>query len=230
MQVMEGFGFQVEVVRTNRKRSASIQLDGELVKVRVPKSLSDNSVRDLISKKMPWIQTKLKEYAELPRPRPKEYVGGEAFPYLGKNYRLKVISGQGSSVKLKNGYLVVTVEGQKPQPEIVKSLLEGWYRSQATIRLQDKAQRWSKIVGVSPLSVSVRGYRSQWGSCSIKGAITYNWRIVIAPHHIVDYVVVHELCHLLEHNHSQKYWRHVERHVPDWRVCREWLKSNPIVF
>jgi predicted metal-dependent hydrolase len=82
--------------------------------------------------------------------------------------------------------------------------------------------------GVNPASVTVKNYKSRWGSCSTKGDISYNWRIILAPHSIVDYVVVHELCHMLEHNHSSKYWKHVERHVPNWRECREWLKHNEL--
>lgn len=73
-------------------------------------------------------------------------------------------------------------------------------------------------------SSEFKDYKSRWGSCSTTGDISYNWKIVMAPHRIVDYVVVHELCHLLEHNHSAIYWRHVERIIPDFKKCGEWLK------
>lgn len=228
---MEGFAFQVEVVRTDRKKSASIQLEGSLVKVRVPRSLSDNRVRDLITKRTAWIETKLKEQSKRPVPKPKEYVSGEAFSCLGRNYRLKVIKESSPSIEMKGGYLVATILETDTNPQkTVRSLLEGWYRSYAELRLREKTQRLSKIVGVSPASVKVRHYKSRWGSCSSQGDIAYNWQIIIAPHHIVDYVVVHELCHLLEHNHSPRYWKHVARYIPDWKDRRDWLKSNPIVF
>jgi predicted metal-dependent hydrolase len=74
--------------------------------------------------------------------------------------------------------------------------------------------------------VGVKEYKARWGSCSSSGDVTYNWRIIMAPHHIVDYIVVHELCHLLEHNHGPKYWKHVKSVVPDYKECREWLKVN----
>ena len=227
---MEGFAFQVEVIRTDRKKSASIQLAGNLVKVRVPKSLSDKRVRELIAKRTPWIQAKLKEQSARPVPKSKEYVSGESLSYLGKNYRLKVVSGAGSSIKLGNGDLIVTIPEGKQQQNTVRHLLENWYRTRAEILLREKTERLSKIIKVSPGSVSVGNYKSRWGACSSKGDITYNWKLILVPNHIVDYVVVHELCHLLEHNHSPGYWRHVERYVPDWRECREWLKSNPVVF
>jgi predicted metal-dependent hydrolase len=223
---MEGFGFQVEVLRTGRKKSASIQLDGNLVKVSVPQTLSDKRVRDLITQRTPWIKTKLSELSERPTPKPKEYVSGEAFPYLGKNYRLKVVQGAGCSARLKGGHFIATIP-QKGEPQsLVKDLLSEWYSSHAEMRLRDKTERLANIVGVTPSSIGIKTYKSRWGSCSVKGAITYNWKIILAPHRIVDYVVVHELCHLLEHNHSVRYWKHVERFVPDWRDCRDWLRAN----
>ena len=230
-QLMEGFGFQIEVTRTDRKKSASIHIDGNLVKVIAPKSLSDNRVRELITKRTPWIKTKLNEQSQRPIPKPKEYVSGETVPYLGRNYRLKVVSGDTVSIKMKNGYLVATIpEGETNRQKDIKSLLEDWYQAHAEMRLKEKTERLSKIVGVTPKSVSVKSYKSRWGSCSSNGELTYNWRIILAPHRIVDYVVVHELCHLLEHNHSPRYWKHVEHHVPDWRECRDWLKHHNLVM
>ena len=184
----------------------------------------------MISKKTAWIRTKLKEQSERPCVQPKQYVSGETFAYLGKHYRLKVVSGKNSSVKLKKGYLVVTAPNEENRHDTIRSLLENWYQAHAEVRLKDKSERLAKVVGVSPSSVAVKTYKSRWGSCSIKGDLTYNWKIILMPHRIIDYVVIHELCHLLEHNHSPQYWKHVERHIPDWKDCRRWLKSNPVTF
>ena len=224
---MDGFEFPVEVIRTDRKRSASIYLEGDGVKVRVPKGLPDGRVRDLIARKSPWIKRKLKDAELKAPPKPKEFVSGETFSYLGRNYRLKVLSGDTSSLKLIGGYLEASISGSsKTQEDEVRSLLVDWYRIHARERLEEKTRRYAKILQVKPNRVSVKDYKSRWGSCSTTGNISYNWRIVMAPHRIVDYVVVHELCHLLEHNHSAAYWCHVERVVPDFRECREWLKRN----
>lgn len=224
---MDEFEFPVEIVRTSRKRSASIELHGVGVRVRVPRSLSDSQIKDLISKKSSWIKKKIRE-AEVSAPvRPREYVSGEAFPYLGQNYRLKVISGDALSVKLKGGYLeaVVPTSG-KNRERVVQALLAVWYQTHALIRLEEKTNRYAKIIEVSPKSVNVENYKSRWGSCSVNGDITYNWRIILAPHRIVDYVVVHELCHLLEHNHSSRYWQHVNQYLPDYKARRAWLKAE----
>ena len=226
---MDGFPFQVEVVRTDRKRSASISLSDDLVKVTVPSTLSDNRIRDLVSKRTPWIKKKLQEQSDRPIPAAREYVSGETVTYLGKNYRLKVLRGNERSIKLRRGYVEATVTKTDIDPKnTIRSLLEHWYRSLAEKRLGEKTDRLAGVIGVNPASVTVKNYKSRWGSCSTKGDISYNWRIILAPHSIVDYVVVHELCHILEHNHSNKYWKHVERHVPNWRECREWLKHNEL--
>lgn len=225
--MIDGFEFPVEVIRTDRRKSASIYLDGEGIKVRVPKGLSDSRVCDLIEKRSPWIKRKLREAELAVPPRPKEFVSGESFSYLGRNYRLKVLRGDTPSLKLKGGYLEATISGSpKTREEEARSLLLDWYQGHAQKRLEEKTHRYAKILQVEPSCVSVKNYKSQWGSCSTTGNISYNWRIVMAPHRIVDYVVVHELCHLLEHNHSAIYWRHVGRVIPDFQECREWLKRN----
>jgi predicted metal-dependent hydrolase len=227
---MEGFGFQVEVLRTGRKKSASIQLDGELVKVSVPQTLSDKRVRELITQRTPWIKTKLRELSERPEFKPKEYVSGETFPYLGKNYRLKVVQGDDCLVRLKNGRFIATISNSDDPQSLVKELMSEWYQNQAEMRLREKTERLAKVVDVAPRSLAIKTYKSRWGSCSARGDITYNWKIILAPHRIVDYVVVHELCHLLEHNHSARYWKHVERYVPNWRDCKDWLHKNAVSF
>ena len=228
---MEAFGFKIEVKRTGRKKSASISISGNLVKITVPKSLSDDSVRDLIHLRASWIKRKFKEQSLRPISKAKEHVSGEIYLYLGSEYHLKVLNGEEESIKMVGGYLVATIpDFETNRSERVKFLLEGWYQRQADRLLKDKTDRLAKIVGVCPRSVSIKSYKSRWGSCSSNGELTYNWRIILAPHRIVDYVVLHELCHLLEHNHSARYWAHVERHAPGWRACRDWLRHNQQVL
>ena len=224
---MEGFGFQVEVKRTDRKKSASIALVGTLVKISVPKDLPDSLIRDLIIKRSSWIKKKLREQSLRPTFKPKKYVNGETVHYLGGDYCLQVVAGDQASIQIVDRYLVVTVlHCEKDEAPRVRLLLEGWYQGQAFLKLKERTESFTKIIGVTPKSVKVKNYKSRWGSCSISGEITYNWRIVLAPHRVIDYVVVHELCHLLEHNHSARYWRHVEQYAPDWKICRKWLKHH----
>ena len=142
-------------------------MEGDLVKVRVPKRLSDKAVRELISKRTPWIKTKIKELSDRPNIKPKEYVSGETFPYLGRNYRLKVLHGSENSVRLKGGYFIATISNNDNQQSTVRSLLEDWYQTHADKRLREKTQRLASIVGVTPTSISTKSYKSRWGSCSV---------------------------------------------------------------
>lgn len=223
------YDFPVNIIRTERSKSASIEIEDDTVKVTVPQNLSEKRIEDLIRNRTVWIKQKLKIQTETIRPKSKEYVNGESFTYLGRNYRLKCVSGVSGGVKLKNGYLTVPVdEGISGSvfEGSVRNSLEQWYRTHALDKLKEKTKRYTSIISVSPKSVDVKEYKSRWGSCSSSGDVSYNWRIIIAPHHIVDYIVVHELCHLLEHNHGPKYWKHVEHVIPNYKDCREWLKVN----
>ena len=215
----------IEVVRTNREKTASIKIVDGSVRVIVPQKLSDARVDELIQKRTPWIRQKLRQHSETVIPKPKEYVRGENFTYLGRNYRLKLVSGGLCEVRLKGGYLELGVSKGTKEKDIRNALVD-WYEKHALERLTEKTARYSKIMGVSPNSITVRDYKARWGSCSSKGEISYNWRIIIAPHHIVDYVVVHELCHLKHPNHSPAYWKSVKREVSDYEVCRQWLKER----
>ncbi|MDA9238769.1 M48 family metallopeptidase [Planktomarina sp.] len=219
------FDFPIEIIRTQRAKTASIEIEDDTVKVIVPQNLSEQRIEELVKNRTVWIRQKLKIQTETSRPNPKEYVNGESFAYLGRNYRLKCLLGGNEEVKLKNGYLTVPIKDMASEGA-VRAALEQWYKTRALDKLKEKTKRYASIMGVSPQSVGIKEYKSRWGSCSSSGDVSYNWRIIISPHHIVDYIVVHELCHLLEHNHGPKYWKHVERVIPNFKDCREWLKVN----
>ena len=129
---MNGFEFPLEVVRSDRrKRSVSFEVRDERVTVRVPKRLSEKHLREFIVKRTPWIIAKLKEARERPPIKPKEYVNGEAFPYLGHDYRLKIDTGDEKSVELRDGYLRISLLRTDPKPrETAQRLLESWYKDQ----------------------------------------------------------------------------------------------------
>ena len=215
----------VAVTRTKRIKTVSIKIVDGSVYATVPDKMSSFRISELIKKRKLWIKRKLIEESKIVISKPKEYVSGESFTYLGKNYRLKVISNSQSDVKLIGGYIEVGVPKKLKKNTIRESLLE-WYQTHAIERLTEKTKRYAKIIGVSPKIISVRDYKSQWGSCSRDSKISYNWRLIIAPHNVVDYVVVHELCHLLEFNHTKNYWRHVSNNFREYKKYRDWLRLN----
>ena len=220
-------GLSVQVIRTKRKKTLSIRVLNGLVQAVVPEHLTDIRVTELIQKSMPWIRTKLQKESQVSDFLPKKYISGEVFPYLGRNYHLKIIFGDSNKVRLLHGNMEVSVSKDSKESD-VRNALSDWYESHALKKLIEKTKQYAGIIGVSPNSISVKNYKSRWGSCSSKGDISYNWRIILAPPHIVNYVVVHELCHLRHMNHSPAYWKSVKQVFPDYLVCRKWLKEKGI--
>jgi predicted metal-dependent hydrolase len=218
-----------DIIRTNRKKSVSIEVNDGIVKVRVPKNLSEKKIQIIINDRLPWIEKKIDEQAQQMIDMPKRYVNGELFSYLGNEYQLQVIADSYEHIVLNEKYLQVMLPMISHTDDISKhvhSLLTKWYEQQALSILTKKTEKFGDMINKRPASIKIRDYKSRWGSCSSKDVITYNWRIIIGPEHVVDYVVVHELSHLLEHNHSKSFWKCVEQIFPDFKNSRKWLKMN----
>ncbi len=221
--------FPYDVIRTPRRKTASIKVIEGHVQIIVPMDLPQDKIEAVLFKKRLWVREKIRLYEEAMPPKPKEFVNGEAFPYLGKNYKLKFVPDGIGEVKLKGGYLELHIKEGYPESRLnafIRRQLSSWYKRKAQKRLTDKVKRLSTSLDLEPKSVSVQDFKSRWGSCSADGDISFNWKIIMAPHGIIDYVVAHELCHLIEHNHSPAFWKRVERLIPDYRDCKDWLKEN----
>ena len=222
----EVLGLRVEVVRSIR-RTAALHIIGSDLQVRVPEYVEDERVAAFLQKKRPWIRSKVAEIQLLPPHRTKELVSGESFAYLGRHYRLKIQEGHQVGVSLSGGYLKATIrpnEQGEHRTLKIQQYLHNWYRNKAQERLKEKTDRYAKQIGVSPAAVSVRNFKSRWGSCDKKGQVVFNWNIIKAPHSVVDYVVVHELCHLIHPNHSKEFWQEVGRFDSNYLEHRQWLK------
>lgn len=222
----EAKGFIAEVIRTNRRKSADIRVEEGAVTVVVPANTPAERIDDLLTAKRRWIKEKIALHQEMAPASSKRYVSGEAFSYLGRNYRLKVEKGPFAPVKLVQGRLVVSVPQGSQQPHMIRNALVRWYKRQAELKLKEKAARWAPQVGVEPTGVAIKTFKSRWGSCTAKGELQFNWQIMMAPNRMVDYVVVHELCHLIRHDHSPEFWGQVGRILPDYEQSRDWLKRN----
>ena len=216
----------ITVERTRRKKTASIQINNGRVRVLVPRHMREREIRDLIARKTDWIEKTTRIHAGLTPAVRRAYVDDECFRYLGQEYRLKLIRGVDEPVTLKRGYLSVGLGPGDPDRESIRERLVDWYKTHALDWLQRRTAELAEVIGARPASVAVKSYKSRWGSCTSDGRITYNWKIIVAPPEIVDYVVVHELCHLLELNHSPAYWDLVRRVFPEYRDAKKWLREN----
>jgi predicted metal-dependent hydrolase len=227
MNVIQGNGFVAAIIRSPNRKTVAIKIQKGKVYVLVPECLTLAAIESLVAKKNRWINEKLAIQNEIIAIKPKEFVSGEAFSYLGRNHPLKIESGLYPVIKLHQNELVVSVRDKTADnAQAIKQLLIKWYKQQAESELRDKTERYSRIIGVNPSSITIKSFKSRWGSCSIAGGIQYNWKIIIAPDWIVNYVVIHELCHILHHNHSPAFWKAVENYCHDYRDCSAWLKIN----
>ena len=215
----------IDIKRTQRRKSISITIADNRVKIAVPYHLPQDQIDKLLKKKSKWIKEKLFVQSQIQPARKKDYVSGEDFLYLGRHYRLKVLLGKKYLVELKNGYLTVYVK-DKSKTAKTKRLIKQWYLKQASIYLIKKTEQLASTLSLTFNFTKVREYKSRWGSCSTSGNIFYNWRLVMAPPKIIEYVVFHELMHLKEHNHSPKFWKMLRSAYPDLDTAKQWLVYN----
>lgn len=174
----------------------------------------------VVHAKARWIVSRLKlvQPGEAPLAA-REFITGETYLYLGRQYRLAIHRGSGEAgVKLERGRLRVTVDrglGAEHRAEAVRVALVDWYRRHAEARLLERVRWWARRLDLPEPKVLVRDQQQRWGSCS-PGVVRFNWRIVQAPMRLVDYVIVHELIHLLHRSHDRAYWQALGRAMPDY--------------
>jgi hypothetical protein len=224
-EYIQGNGFVAEVSRTSRIKSATIKVEDGVVVVVVPKTLSQERIQKLLNDKKLWIKQKIALHPQSQKPKEKQYVSGEAFSYLGRNYRLKIIEGELTQIKLVHGRLTILAP-KDSKPKMIKYALTSWFMRRAELKLREKLIRYSPIVGVETNGYKVKSFQSRWGSCTPRGRVDFNWKIIMAPNRVVDYVVVHELCHLKQHDHSPQFWKLVESIMPDYLESKDWLRVN----
>ncbi|PIX27218.1 MAG: M48 family peptidase [Chloroflexi bacterium CG_4_8_14_3_um_filter_45_15] len=192
----------------------------------IPKSYEIRQVPDLLEMKRGWILGKFVKYAEVQRlSANQELKSGDSIPYLGRN--LKVVkeqnNGNANSVKLEQNKLLVSLKSASSRLNVT---LERWYRMQAVKLIGKRASELSPLLGLTYNRLVIRGQRTRWGSCSHKGNLSFNWKLLMAPEPVIDYVIIHELAHLKEMNHTKRFWELVAEYCPRWREHKKWLKDH----
>lgn len=208
------------LVRSKRKTLALIvESDGGLT-VRAPLRMKDDDIRQFVMKKEKWIKRKQAQ-ARKDSIRPREFVDGETFTYLGKDYPLQIVPVRYPALVLNQAFKLSRDELENAESEFV-----AWYKKQARGVLTERVSYYAEKHGFEVKKIRISSARTRWGSCSSRGTLSFTWRLVLAPLEILDYVVVHELCHLRELNHSRIYWALVEDILPEYKAHRAWLKEH----
>jgi predicted metal-dependent hydrolase len=220
--------------RSERARRARILVDGDGVEVVVPRRFPLREVEPFVEEKRAWIERTLKRLreteAELPAARLED---GGLVPYLGERLRLSVrveVGRQRGHVTRRGHGLRVALPADAdrllPADGALRESLERWYRKRARAEVAPRLDAACARAGTSYTRLQIRGQRTRWASCSSTGAMSFNWRLLLAPAEILDYVVEHEVAHLELLDHSPRFWRLLASRSPDWREHEAWLRRH----
>ncbi len=215
---------------TERRRTVRLRITGPAtLEITVPLQYHQDQAAEFIQTKEKWILATAKKLAALEQAAAQFAVEpGGCLPFMGKSYTLTVAYHPvRPSVRLDGSLLRVCLpETLRGNQEALTNRLICWYSEQARQYLTERTLEWAQVIGVKPAALTIRDPKSRWGSCSTRGNINYSWRLLLAPVSIIDYIIVHELCHLLEPNHSKRFWQLVESFLPDFKESRHWLKTH----
>ena len=208
---------EYSVRRSTRARRARVTVDGERgIEVVLPQRAPERQAAAVISELRPWIERRLNDFA---RQREVVMARGETVPYLDQ--ALAVVEEPGRTRVHRAGDQLLAPAGGERVPA-----LERWYRRAAREEVSERLDYACAVTGRSYSRLTIRGQRTRWASCSRSGVMSFNWRLLLAPEDVLDYVVWHEVCHLEVMDHSPRFWSLLESHWPSWREHARWLRRH----
>jgi predicted metal-dependent hydrolase len=223
---IEGVG-PVQIIHSRRKTIALIvEHDGRVV-VRAPYRLPHHLIEAFVFEKAGWIQQKRAELARRegvcgrPAGAARKFEAGEDFLFLGRSYPLQIVEHQAEGLALDEAFRL-----KRSALPGAAQVFERWYKIQARALFTRRVDELARQHGFTVRELRLSSARTRWGSCGAKGTLNLNWRLVMAPAAVIDYVILHELAHLKEKNHSLRFWALVEKLAPDYKIQRQWLKAN----
>jgi predicted metal-dependent hydrolase len=219
------------VFRKRKTLCIQIRPPGE-VTVISPIGKSEKEIRQSVKTKSKWIAKKLSEMKKMDYTRvDKQYVSGEKFSYLGNEYSLQIMEDEKykrPKVEMLCGKIFVYTSNE--EPDKIQLALENWYRKKALENITDEIAYYQGFFNVAPAQIVVKKQRKRWGSCTSKHKLLFNFKCTMLPLPILDYIVVHEMCHMVHLNHSKEFWNLVGEILPDYKQSKEWLKYNGLKY
>jgi len=215
--------YTVKRSKERRKLTITVERDRRVI-VHAPIETPDEIIREMVEAKRRWIYEKInhdQKYRDLPHPPGKELVNGESALYLGREYRVELVQFGLAEVEFAQRFLIAAAQALER-----RRVLRDWYFKRAGEMILPKAQSNARQLGVSFKQARIVDNRYRWGSCTVKDCVNFNWRLIKAPMSVIDYVVVHELAHLLEANHTARFWNIVRTQTPTMEKARAWLKDH----
>lgn len=213
------------IKRSSKRKKLTITVERDRsVIIHAPEGTSEAKIREIVKSKRQWIYEKtrhVQKFSELPHPPGKELVSGESARYLGRNYQIEIVQNGASKIQFEQRFLIpASFSGER------KTVLREWYIAKAEEKILPRVKSFARELGVEPANAKIADNRYRWGSCTAKNSVSFNWRIIKAPMYVVDYIIVHELAHLLENNHTPRFWNIVRTQSPKMEKAKLWLKEN----
>jgi predicted metal-dependent hydrolase len=207
---------------SNRKTLSIIVERDRSIVVRAPLNTSKEVIEKEINKRKFLLFQKINnpQKYESPKPR-KEFVSGESLLFLGKHHKMEVVQEEIGGIQFDNKFYI-----SKVNQDIAEQLFKDWYFKQAEEKIIPKVTFHAKNLGVKYNTIKILDLKYRWGSCTPKDNINFNWRLIKAPIFVIDYIVVHELTHLIESNHTPEFWNIVSVQLPHYNKAKDWLKGN----
>jgi hypothetical protein len=216
------------VVRSGRKTAdIVVERSGEVI-VRAPDLISDDQVLKAVSDRSLWVHRALAEWADLNASRrQRRFLQGQGFPYLGRSHRLKLVHDANEPLQLKNGRWVMSEAFLIAGGEVAAAkAFRDFYIRKGLDLLAARTAHYAPKVGVIPGDVAVKELGYHWASCGAGGTLSFNWKVLMAPLTVIDYIVVHELCHLHHRDHGGAFWNEVDKVLPNYLERKEWLRRH----
>jgi hypothetical protein len=212
------------IKRSSRRRKLTITVERDRsVVVHAPESTSEEKIRAVVESKRQWIYEKtghIQKYA-LPHPPGKEMVNGESALYLGRQYQIEMVRDGSEKIRFEQRFLIPAHLSDER-----RQVLRSWYMDRAKEKILPRARKFAVDLGVAFANARIVDNRYRWGSCTTRDNIRFNWRLIKAPMYVVDYVIIHELAHLLEANHTPRFWNIVRAQSPKMDKAKQWLLEN----
>lgn len=217
-----------QVLRSKRrKKTMTLQITREgSVVIRAPLRTPNSEIDRFFHSRRPWIAKKLngREMGKELAVKPRLFIAGEEFYYLGDAYPLEISDSNGSRKALALSHGKFVLAGEKVSQG--KEVFVKWYRERAREVIEERVQFWSYRFGLTPAGIKITGSWQRYGSCSPKNSLSFSWRLLMAPYPVIDYIIAHELAHIKEKNHSKKFWNYLKTLLPEYEAQKLWLKEN----
>jgi hypothetical protein len=214
-----------QIVRSPKRKKLTITVERDRsIVVHAPQKTPEEMVRRVVDDKRQWLLAKLRhpqKYQERRHPPGKEVVNGESAPYLGRDYRIEIAETPSGEVEFSSFFVVPTSQQGKR-----REVLRDWYIARAKEEILNRVGKHARDLGVNFEAARIVDNRYRWGSCTVKNNVTFNWRLIKAPMFVIDYVIVHELAHLIEANHTSRFWNIVRANAPTMEKAKSWLKQH----